>query len=462
MRIRWRVSHIAATVVAVAALALFFTPAPEGAPPGVMRAAAVVALTVGLWASGVLAEYLTAMIFFALCALMAIAPPSVVFSGFYSGAVWLVFGGVVIGVGVQATGLGARVARRMVGLFQGSYLTILFGIVLLAACLALFLPSAAGRVMILLPIVLALADRLGFKRGSNGYYGMSLAVGAGSLYPAFGVMPAAVPNMVFVGAAESLYGFKLTYAQYLYSNFPVIGPVSVVSLPFILRLLFPDSPRRDAELPEETGPMTGKEKWLLMLLVAALSLWMTDFVHGISPAWISLATAVVCLMPRVGVLPTNALIEKVNFGPMLFVSGVIGMSAVVNASGLGALLGKQLFSLVSLHPGHDFANFASVVAVGMGLGIAVGMPGQPAIMSALAPGIADATGWPISGALMVQMTTWSTAIFPYEVPPMVVAMFLARVPMNKVVPLMVIMAALTWLIIAPLQYLWWRHIGVFG
>lgn len=457
----WRISRVAAAASAVAALVLFFIPAPEGAPPGVMQAAAVVVLTVGLWASAVLPEYLTAAIFFALSALLAIAPPNVVFSGFHSGAVWLIFGGLVIGVAVQATGLGARIARRMVGAFRGSYLTILFGIVLLTALLALFIPSAAARVMILMPIVMALADRLGFKEGSKGYYGMTLAVGAGSLYPAFGIMPAAVPNMVFLGAAESLYGFKITYAEYLYLNFPVIGPVSVLVLPFILRFLFPDEPNR-VEQEVEIAPMSGKEKMLLVLLIAALTLWMTDFAHGISPAWISLAAGVLCLLPRVGVLPPNAMIEKVNFGPVLFVAGVIGMAAVVNASGLGELAARWLFSLVTLQPGEDFRNFASVAGIGAAIGLVVGMPGQPAIMSALASGIADSTGWPLSAALMIQMATWSMAIFPYQVPPIVVAMFAARLPMNRVVPVMMIMALLSCLVIAPLQFLWWRYVGLFG
>jgi hypothetical protein len=42
-----------------------------------------------------------------------IAPADVVFSGFHSTAFWLVFGGLVIGLGVKRTGLAERLARAI-------------------------------------------------------------------------------------------------------------------------------------------------------------------------------------------------------------------------------------------------------------------------------------------------------------------------------------------------------------
>lgn len=438
MRGRWRVSQYSAMSIAVVAVIVFFLPPPDGAPASVMRAAGVVVLTVGLWATAAFPEYLTSIIFFLLAAALAIAPPEIVFSGFHSSAVWMVFGGLVIGVAVQTTGFGARVARAMVARFQGSYISVLGGLVVLAALMAFVMPSSTGRIVVLLPIVLALADRLGFAVGSNGRVGMTLAVGAGAIYPAFGVLPANVPNLGLLGAAESVHGIRITYVEYLVLHFPVIGLLSTAFLPFVLRYLFPDRPRPQA--PETDAEPVGRDETVLMVVLAlALVLWMTDFAHGISPAWIAMGAAVVFLLPRVGIVPPNTVVERVNFAPWFFVAGVIGMSVVVTASGLGDLIGRALFSLVRLTPGQDGANFAAVAGIGMGVGLISGMPGQPAIMTALAPGLSQGTGWPLLTVLMAQAPSWSLALFPYQLPPMIVTMYLGNLRVAQVMKLLAIM-----------------------
>lgn len=457
----WRLSHWLAAAAAVVACVVLLLPTPEGVPREVMWTAGVVILTVGLWATAAFPEYLTAIIFFVLAMTLGIAPANVVFSGFHSSAVWVVFGGLVIGVAVQSTGFGARLARITVHWFRGSYLAILTGVVLLTAMMAFLMPSATGRIMILVPIVLALADRLGYGPGSNGRTAMTLAVGGATLYPAFGILPAAVPNLGLLGAAESIYGINITYFEYLRLHFPVIGPLSILVLPLILRVMFPDTQRR-AERATDGAPITRDEIVLVVVLGLALVLWMTDTLHGVSPAWIAMGAAVLCLLPRVGMVPPSAVVEKVNFGPWFFVAGVIGMGAVVTSSGLGEQVGRLLFSLVELRPGQDALNFAAVVAIGMGVGVAVGMPGQPAIMSALAPAMSEATGWPLLSVLMAQMPSWPMAIFPYELPPIVVAMYLGGIPMRQVTRLLLVMTLFGWLVVLPLQYLWWRYLGYFG
>ena len=45
----------------------------------------------------------------------AVAPASVTFAGFHAAATWLIFGGLVVGVAVTVTGLGARMALEVLG-----------------------------------------------------------------------------------------------------------------------------------------------------------------------------------------------------------------------------------------------------------------------------------------------------------------------------------------------------------
>ena len=104
---------------------LFFTPPPVDISPVVMRAAGVVIIAVSLFATAVIPEFLGGLIFFFLCVILTIAPPNIVFSGFFSGAVWLVLGGMIIGIGIEVSGLGARLAGKLERVFGGSYFKLI-------------------------------------------------------------------------------------------------------------------------------------------------------------------------------------------------------------------------------------------------------------------------------------------------------------------------------------------------
>ena len=155
-------------------LVLFLVPiSPIGYHP-VLRTAGIVTMTLGLFVTAALPEYLSALIFFFLCLIFSLAPPDVVFSGFLSGAVWLVLGGLILGIAIEESGLAMRIARNLEKLFGGNYLSIITGTVVMMTLLAFLMPSAVGRVTIMLPVILALADRLGFVKARNGRIGMVL------------------------------------------------------------------------------------------------------------------------------------------------------------------------------------------------------------------------------------------------------------------------------------------------
>ncbi len=202
--------HLIALAIAVLAAGIAAFGPGDGNAPAILG---LILLTIGLLATSAIPEYLTALILFALAMVFALAPASVVFSGFHSAALWLIFGGMVLGVAVHTTGLGARLAHRLAPVFGASYTGVIFGTILSGMVFGFLMPSSMGRVMLLLPITLALAKRLGFTEDSRGYKGMVLAAGLGCFLPTFGILPANVPNVVLLGIAEELYDAPLTYGH---------------------------------------------------------------------------------------------------------------------------------------------------------------------------------------------------------------------------------------------------------
>ena len=134
---------------------------PLGLGPTVAPVAGLVAGTITLFATGAVAEHLTALLFFAFAMVFSIAPADLVFTGFASKAFWLVVSGMVIGLAIHKTGLGARIARALARLFPATYIGLIAGLILVAMAISFFMPSSMGRIVLLMPIALALADRYG-------------------------------------------------------------------------------------------------------------------------------------------------------------------------------------------------------------------------------------------------------------------------------------------------------------
>lgn len=446
---------IAWVAVAAAALLLLFPVLPD---TNAARVLALAVLSIGLWATGALPGHVTALVVFLLAMVLDLAPAAVVFSGFHSAALWLILGGLVIGVAVKRTGLGERVAARLAGTFGSGYAGIIAGMMAVGVVLGFLMPSSMGRVVLLMPIAMALADRYGFEQGSRGRTGLLLTAALGAHLPTFAVLPANVPNVVLMGAAETVHGITLVYGEYLLLHFPVLGILKALVTVAVVLWMFPDRPR-PAPVEAPPGVMSGEERRLALLLVAALALWVTDTWHGVSPAWVALGAAVLLLLPGVGMISGRAFSEGVNFASMFYVAGIMGLGAMVSHSGLGGILAADVLSLLPLRPDEPATNFASLSALSIAMSLLTTLVGTPAVLTPLADEIGAAAGMPVTAVLMTQVIGFSTIVLPYQSPPLMVALQISGERLGPATRLTLALTVVTLLVLLPLDYLWWRLLG---
>ena len=457
-----RKSRVAGLIagLAVAAGVLLMCWPGTGLGPAERRAAGLVVAAIGLLATAVIPEVLTALMLFAAAMLLNAAPAGVVFSGFESTAVWLVFSGLILGAAITSTGLGRRIAGGLANHLQGGYTRIVAGVTLLGTAFAFIMPSAMGRVALLVPITAALSGHFGFKEGSNGRTGLILAATLGTFIPAFSILPANVPNMILAGMAERQLDAPLLYGEYLALHFPVLGLLKAVLIVAVIVRLYPDRPvlvdRRPGAGPE---PMQRPEKRLTLVLAVLLVLWLTDFLHHVSPAWIALAGAVLLLLPRVGVVGAGQFNTKINFGSVFFVAGVVGLGSIIHHSGLGVLVGKGLLAVLPLRPEAPFASYLSIATASALTGLVTTQPGVPAVTVPLAAEISAASGLPLKTVLMIQVAGFSTVFLPYQAPPLVVALQMSGESTRGMLKPLLLLAAVTMAALVPLNYLWWGVLG---
>lgn len=442
-----------AVIAGIAIVAVNPLPGTQGHVLGLSIAA------IGLWATAVIPEPITAVFFFTAAMLLKAAPPATVFGGFESGALWLVFGGLVVGLAVRSTGLGERLAGHLGRAFGTSYWGVITGITLVGVAMGFLMPSSMGRAVLLMPIAARLAERYGFAPGSNGRTGVVLAAALGCHVPTFSILPANLPNLVLVGASETLWHYAPSYGEYFLLHFPVLGLLKVLLMIALILWLWPDTPQPLAAENTVEAPMSRQEWQLSALLAAALALWVTDFAHHISPAWISLAAGAVLLLPGIGLVSRKEFAEQINYGPMLHVAGIMGLGAMVGQSGLGARLAGGILDILPLAPGHAITNFTSLSVISTLVSIATTLPGAPAVLTPMAGQMAEASGLSVAAVLMSQVLGFSNPVFPYQSAPLVVALQLGGGSLASAQKLCLWLAGLTFVVLLPLDYLWWRLLG---
>lgn len=444
--------------VAFGLILLVFPPASLSTEES--RAGALVTLAIGFWATGVIPEYLTSLIFFFCAMLFSISTPEVIFSGFGSTAFWLVFGGLVIGLAITDTGLGSRIAGRIVVHLDGSYLRLISGLVVMGMLFAFLMPSPIGRVLLLIPIALRISNYFGFGRESNGYKAVMLAVILGTVFPAFAILPANGVNMILAGLSETQCHIPILYGNYLFLNFPIIGLVKAVVMIVLIIAFYPDTPgKNENEKLTVSEPMSPQEVKLSIIIVLLLGLWMTDFLHKVSPAWISLGGAILLALPGIRIIDSRQLNGEVNYGSLFYMAGILGVGGLVNHSGLGDVLAHKIIDWLPFAAGRPFLNYMLLALASSITGTVTTLPGVPAVMTPISATLAQATALPLRTVIMTQVLGFSTIFLPYQIPSVVVGMQIAGEKLSVAAKICLILTAVTFIFLLPLNYYWWKLYG---
>ena len=407
----------------------------------------IVGVTIVLWATSLLPEFITALLFFTAAMTARIAPPEAIFGGFASSAFWLVFSGFVLGVAIRKTGLADRAARALSAKLTDSWVLMVASVVLLSYALAF-----------VMPIVASMAKRAGIPDGSRAWFGLALAVGFGTFQLSATILPANVPNLVMSGAAEGSYGIHLNYVPYLLLHTPVLGILKGLILIGLICWLFPGNPKPAKDLtPSE--PMGRDEKRLAWLLAVVLTMWVTESWHGVGPAWTGLAASVIVMLPRIGFITGEEFSAGVNMRTCIYVAGILGLAITVTQTGIGAAVGEALLHIMPLDADRPFTSFLALTGITTALNFIMTANGVPALYTTLAQSFSDATGFPLLSVIMIQVLGYSTPLLPYQASPIVVAMGLGKVPAKAGMLLCLALAIATYLVLLPLDYLWFGVLG---
>lgn len=463
---------------------------------GAFKGAALVLYCAVCWSLGLLPNWLTAFIIFALACITQVAPTAEVLSGFTSPAVWLVLGGLFLGAAIDHTGLARSIAARLAPYLLGRPIKTLVSVNLLCLLTVFVMPSAMGRAILMAPILMSLAQSLGLSKQSRASIGIVLGGTFMTFFPAYCVLPANVPNNVLMGCMHEQLGITVDYLQYLLYHFPVLGMIKVLGV-IGFTLFFYRKPlmqeweqqgiirdsvaarltqaqeklQRSSEgscveeddvfisiMRQAHAPLTAPQRIMLVMLCCTLVLWCTEHMHGISVAWISMVAAIICLVPGLNLMPPKPF-SAVNLAAFFFVAGVLSMGTLANVTGFGERFVSFLVQVLPFSSSTPFASFLLLALVSTIMSILVTAPGSPAILTPLSQQLSVATGLSLPVVSMTQVVGFSTTLLPYQAPNLIIACQMTNMPTSEVLRATSLLAVLSVVVAWPLDYLWWCLLG---
>src|SRR5213594_1011409 len=338
--------NIGRVLCVVIPIILWFAPLNMAAPA--KHALAISAFMIIAWATEAIDFALAGLIGCYLFWALRVVPFDVAFRGFATDTPWFLFGAILFGTMAQKSGLARRIAFLVMQRVGSTYSRILLGLIIAAVLLTFIVPSGVACVVIMASIALGFIEAFGVGPGSNIGRGMLLIVTySAGLFDKMVI--AGASSITARGLIERLGGVQVLWSRWFLAYVPCTLITIFIAWRLMLWLFPPEKPALSggdhyvrAEI-EKIGPGTPLQVRAALLALVAMGLWLTDFIHGISPSIIGLGIGFCAVLPGLGVLTAEDL-KRVNLLPVFFVGSAIGMGEVLNQTKALSFLTNVVFA----------------------------------------------------------------------------------------------------------------------
>jgi anion transporter len=275
------------------------------------------------------------------------------FSGFADNTPWFILGALYFGLMASKSGLARRLAYTVMSKVGHSYPRLLLGLTISGFLLTPIVPSGVARVVIIAAIAMGLVDAFGVDRRSNIARGMFIIlVYQATIFDKMVIAGAA--SITARGAIERFGQVNVLWSQW----FLAYLPCDILTMLIAWRVALWLYPPETATLPggaayaerelRAMGRWSPSEIKAAALMLIAIGLWVTDFIHHIPAPMVGIGVGLAAVLPSIGVLDTEDA-RKVNYLPIFFVAAAISLSNVLAQTKALDLVTTALFAQVTPH-----------------------------------------------------------------------------------------------------------------
>jgi anion transporter len=332
---------------------------PQGLSLEGQKAIAIFCAALTLWVCGSLPIYLTSMIVIVLLPLTGtVAKEKVVFATLGYDVIWLMVSAFVLTSAMIKSNIARRFALWMITRFGQTPKKALFVLIIINFCLVFFVPSTTARATLMVPICMILLEIYKATPGKSNFGKVMMLQGVqADAIATSGVMTGTAANIIAVGFINSQAGGSIGYMDWLIASFPIAIVGMTLSFLIGLKLYsFKDEVDFSGALEKlkaeraELGQLTKNEKKAMYIFMMAVVLWATESYHQemlgfkISVYMTAVIAAILCLMPRIGLLSWSE--ANIKWDLMIFAAGAYAAGNTLESTG-GAewLIGKLVYGL---------------------------------------------------------------------------------------------------------------------
>ena len=276
------------------------------------------------WITEAVSISVTALLPLILFPLLKIMPINDVGANYGSSIVFLFFGGFIMALALEKVNLHKRIALSIIKITGTTPNKVVLGFMIATAVLSMWISNTASTV-VMLPIAMSVIGLLindadGFTKSDQNFalsvmLGIAFSANAGGIATVIGTPP----NSVMIGLLENEYNIQISFLKWMVIGVPFSTLMIAISY-FVLLKMFPNKQLKfaaskdviNSEL-EKLGPMSGKEKMVLVIFGVTVFLWIfRTLINKIFPD-LGLSDTIISIMAAVSLFAIPYNLKKGDF-----------------------------------------------------------------------------------------------------------------------------------------------------
>ena len=327
---------------------------------------AIFMLSIILWSTASIPNYLTSLIVIIATVLTGILSEQQAYAQLGHPVMWLNIMSFILASALVSTGLAKRYTLWLIIRFGRSASSILFTFIVINVTLSAFISATTAKAALLLPIFMVVAAIYGAQPGKGeSNFGrnivlqnlLNINLGAGAFMTGSGA------NLLAVALISGAIAGNIFYTDWMMAMLPTMLGLMLIGYLVGMRIFFPLAEKEKIpqieggmeRLKEELralGPINFREIRAAVTFICILGFWATDNLHGISPTAVAFVGATLTLMPKIGVVEWNDV--DIPWHLMLFSAGAYVLGAGLADTGLPNIAVAAFFSWVGVDASTPF------------------------------------------------------------------------------------------------------------
>lgn len=350
--------------------------------PKVTKVAAVTVLMAIWWMTEAIPMAATSLIPLVLFPILGVLSSTEISESYINSVIFLFIGGFMLAIAMENWGLHKRIALKIISIFGGTANSILYGFMLSAAFLSMWISNTATAVM-MLPIALAvitkIEDQFGKEETKNFAKSIMLGIAYSCSIGGIGTLIGTPPNLALVRIHKITFpdAPQISFGDWMLLAFPITIFLLILTAVLLSKILYRSNDKLKVSKDfikqeyESLGKISFAEKIVLLIFSLTSILWIfrTDLNLGFTkitgwstvfatPDYIDDGTIAITMSFLLFLIPSKTnkqktilatnVFEQIPWGIVLLFGGGFALATAFSTSGLSEIIGSNLESLTNI------------------------------------------------------------------------------------------------------------------